>query len=57
MSLSQKHYLDISSWLGKNRNDQATKNFLPDLKNHLPGHLSGLDYDRDKTSFSAALSL
>jgi hypothetical protein len=25
MSLSQKHYWDISSWLAKNRNDQATE--------------------------------
>ncbi|KAG1823079.1 hypothetical protein DFJ58DRAFT_738932 [Suillus subalutaceus] len=37
--------------LGKNRNDQATKNFLPCLKDHLLGHLSGLDYDGDETSF------
>ncbi|KAG1842750.1 hypothetical protein DFJ58DRAFT_731909 [Suillus subalutaceus] len=51
MSSSQKHYWDISSWLGKNRNDQATKNFLPHLKDHLLGRLSGLDYDGDETSF------
>ncbi|KAG2029598.1 hypothetical protein BDR03DRAFT_800706, partial [Suillus americanus] len=53
MSSSQKHYWDVSSWLGKNRNDQATKNFLPCLKDHLLGRLSGLAYDGDETSFTA----
>ncbi|KAG2336123.1 hypothetical protein BDR05DRAFT_897160, partial [Suillus weaverae] len=54
MSSSQKHYWDVSSWLGKNRNDQATKNFLPRLKDHILGHLSGLAYDGDETLFTAA---
>ncbi|KAG1842081.1 hypothetical protein F4604DRAFT_1939089 [Suillus subluteus] len=53
MSSSQKHYWDVSSWLGKNRNNQATKNFLLHLKDHLLGRLSGLAYDGDETLFTA----
>ncbi|KIJ06917.1 hypothetical protein PAXINDRAFT_19881 [Paxillus involutus ATCC 200175] len=54
VSLSQKHYWDISSWLRKNRDDPAVSNtFLSRLKSHIPACLSGKEYDGDESTFSA----
>ncbi|KIK82551.1 hypothetical protein PAXRUDRAFT_153654, partial [Paxillus rubicundulus Ve08.2h10] len=54
VSLSQKHYWDISSWLRENRDDPVVSNtFLSCLKSHILAHLSGKEYDSNESTFSA----
>ncbi|TFY50777.1 hypothetical protein EVJ58_g10894, partial [Rhodofomes roseus] len=48
MSDEQRYWENIPMWLQKNRDDPATKDFLPHLKDHLLGRLLNLEYNGDE---------
>ncbi|KAH9950134.1 hypothetical protein B0H21DRAFT_665254, partial [Amylocystis lapponica] len=54
ISDSRRYHEDITRWLGENKEDPAVKNFIPHLKDHLLGRLTGRQYDGDEGVFSDA---
>ncbi|KAH9835781.1 uncharacterized protein C8Q71DRAFT_709596 [Rhodofomes roseus] len=51
---SQRHWEDIPSWLAKHRNDPATRNFIPRLKDHLLARMLGRPFETDEQQFTPA---
>ncbi|KZT63257.1 hypothetical protein DAEQUDRAFT_780622 [Daedalea quercina L-15889] len=49
---SQRHWEDIPSWIAKHRNDPATRNFLPRLKDHLLGRMLRRPFETDEQQFT-----
>ncbi|KIO07637.1 hypothetical protein M404DRAFT_135663, partial [Pisolithus tinctorius Marx 270] len=52
ISPSTKYLLHISSWLGQNADDLATRKFLPKLKDHILARIFGKEYDSDEEAFT-----
>ncbi|TFK31268.1 hypothetical protein BDQ12DRAFT_619159 [Crucibulum laeve] len=47
-----RHKLELPCWLGKNKDNPALKDFLPQLKEHLLGCVLGQKYCGDQESFT-----
>ncbi|KAH9912562.1 uncharacterized protein B0H18DRAFT_1088384 [Fomitopsis serialis] len=54
MSDSQRYWENIPMWQAKNRDDPATKDFIPHLKDHLLGRLLNREYNGDEDVFTPA---
>ncbi|KAF9470573.1 hypothetical protein BDN70DRAFT_821197, partial [Pholiota conissans] len=52
MSNETCHKVNLSVWLGDNKNDPALHDFLPQLKDHLLGRLRGNEFSGDDTPFT-----
>ncbi|KAJ7822406.1 hypothetical protein B0H14DRAFT_3731756, partial [Mycena olivaceomarginata] len=54
ISPSRNTSIHLSSWLAENKDDPATKDFLPKLQEHLLSRLAHLERSGDGNEFTAA---